>query len=318
MRLMDMVAQTTRPTIVTDELGRTHRFDAVARAAPVVRDCPVRYVLDLATSAQCRDLVRDAHELFRPEDPLLRLPAERFWLEWYSDPDDEGVEGRSEDRMGVLVEADASGRRGTLRVFVPRENAVHGSWASVAFDLDGGVAVPKGSPTLFRVKHQEMVHLNALLDHAALDFGTDWGSYMAAWTPAGRMRCVSATAASAWWAFPVALAFSAMLNSGGLLEGRPSDLQRLNKARVTRKRAALLEHIEVGMTLGFATAADGASHLDHHRRAPRLHYVRGHLVRRSGSTFWRQSHFRGDATLPLARRTVTFTRPAQCLEAIGG
>ena len=119
MRLMDMVAQATHPTLVRDELGRTFLSSAVVEAASAVRACPVRYILDAASSAQCRDLVREAHELFRPEDPLLRLPAEAFWLEWFNDPDESGIAGRPEHRTGLLVEADGRGRRGRLRIFGP-------------------------------------------------------------------------------------------------------------------------------------------------------------------------------------------------------
>jgi hypothetical protein len=41
------------------------------------------------------------------------------------------------------------------------------------------------------------------------------------------------------------------------------------------------------------------------RRPPRLHHVRGHLVRREDRVFWRMAHLRGHALEGLVRsRTV--------------
>jgi hypothetical protein len=305
MRLMDMVAQATHPILVRDELGRTFLSGAVVEAASAVRECPVRYILDAASSAQCRDLVREAHELFRPEDPLLRVPAEAFWLEWFNDSDEGGLAGRSEHRTGVMVEADSSGRRGRLRIFWPRNDAVETGWGSVLFDLDASMDVPSPSRARSRVLHRQLDHLNGLFGHAALELDSDWIAFMSAWTEEQRARCVQGLASFAWCSLPMVLAFSALLISGGALSERASDLHRLNKARAARKRPALLDHVEIGMVLGIASAGGTSSEVTDPRRSPRLHYVRGHQVKRSGKIYWRKSHFRGDPALPLLHRTIS-------------
>jgi hypothetical protein len=44
------------------------------------------------------------------------------------------------------------------------------------------------------------------------------------------------------------------------------------------------------------------------RRSPRLHHVRGHLVRRGSRLFWRVPHLRGSARAGrVCTRTVTWT-----------
>lgn len=136
MRGMDMVGRTAQPLLVRDVLGRPLVLDAVVRAASAVRSCPVRYVLDATPSAQCRNLVKFAHELIQPDEALMRVPAERLWLEWFCDPGGRKVDGLGEHRMGVLVESDPSGRRGRLRWFWPRRGTIKTGWGTVIFDLN--------------------------------------------------------------------------------------------------------------------------------------------------------------------------------------
>jgi len=60
------------------------------------------------------------------------------------------------------------------------------------------------------------------------------------------------------------------------------------------------------MRLGYDRYSDGAKQDDAERPTPRLHFVRGYIVRRSGQTFWRTSHLRGDAAKPVISRTIRF------------
>jgi hypothetical protein len=39
----------------------------------------------------------------------------------------------------------------------------------------------------------------------------------------------------------------------------------------------------------------------------RLHHIRGHIVHRRGSIFWRHAHLRGDVAGAVGTRTVTVT-----------
>ena len=88
------------------------------------------------------------------------------------------------------------------------------------------------------------------------------------------------------------------------------DWTRLNRSRARKLKPPLLDHIEVSCPLVPVTqASEGTNTLSAGpRRGPRLHYVRGHLVRRENEIFWRMAHVRGRASLGrIASRTVTLS-----------
>ena len=66
---------------------------------------------------------------------------------------------------------------------------------------------------------------------------------------------------------------------------------------------ALFDHVE--LKLGQPPSV-GAAHAGGSRKFPRMHMVRGHLVRRQDSVFWRSAHIRGGAVteppMPVTRR----------------
>jgi hypothetical protein len=74
---------------------------------------------------------------------------------------------------------------------------------------------------------------------------------------------------------------------------------------VAHGRDRLLDHIEVSASLDTLHAADSAGGEYSARQSPRLHHVRGHLVRRDNRVFWRVPHLRGSARRGMVRsRTV--------------
>jgi hypothetical protein len=106
---------------------------------------------------------------------------------------------------------------------------------------------------------------------------------------------------------PVLLAFFLLLVTRPGLPRRPLMLERLNKARARSGKAALLEQIEVFAPIlsEYKCGSDRASEAS--RRTRRLHHVRGHLVRRGSTLFWRVPHLRGNARAGTIRtRTVTW------------
>jgi hypothetical protein len=106
---------------------------------------------------------------------------------------------------------------------------------------------------------------------------------------------------------PVLLAFFLLLSTRPGLPRRPLMLERLNKARARSGKAALLEQVEVFAPLlpEYRSAWSGGSETS--RRLRRLHHVRGHLVRRGSTLFWRVPHMRGSARAGAVRtRTVTW------------
>ena len=107
---------------------------------------------------------------------------------------------------------------------------------------------------------------------------------------------------------PVILAFLLLLATRTALRQRTESFERLNRARAKSGKMPLLEQIEVSCPI-IAPYYDCALRVtESTRRGPRLHHVRGHLVRRGNQLFWRVPHLRGSARNGRVRaRTVTWT-----------
>jgi hypothetical protein len=107
---------------------------------------------------------------------------------------------------------------------------------------------------------------------------------------------------------PVILAFLLLLGTKTGLPRRTESFERLNRARAKAGRCPLLEHIEVCSPLMAPYYDRESCPSGVTRRSPRLHHVRGHLVRRGNELFWRVPHLRGSARAGTVRtRTVTWT-----------
>jgi hypothetical protein len=92
------------------------------------------------------------------------------------------------------------------------------------------------------------------------------------------------------------------------LPHRPSDFERLNRARQKAGKTALLDHIYIRAPLLPEYAEQQRLDQLSTRRGPRLHHVRGHLVRRDHQLFWRVPHLRGNARAGRVQtRTVVWT-----------
>ena len=73
----------------------------------------------------------------------------------------------------------------------------------------------------------------------------------------------------------------------GGLPHRTSDYEQLNRGRQKSGKAALLDHIDVRAPLLPEYIEQQRTDSHGTRRGSRLHRVRGHLVRRGSSLFWR-------------------------------
>lgn len=296
MLLADRVAQCA---LEAESLaGNVSIFDADLLAA--VQTANPRYVLDEYASMACIDLIRNADGLFDPASELLRLPSECFWLEMREEafcPGDRPEGGR----IGVLVQAERSGRRGFIRHFSAKPDRVCQElpvWTEFDFDEP-----PELSERSFKLAHGEFGHLAGLLEHVLVHLDRYWASSPAI---AERQNPQQFFAEAVWFDFPLIAAFASLLNSPGIVATRQSDLHRLNRARARRRRPPLLDHVEVRLVLG-EEPRYSASAANRHRTPPRLHFVRGHMVRRSGKIFWRASHLRGDTSKSILRKTVRVT-----------
>ena len=107
---------------------------------------------------------------------------------------------------------------------------------------------------------------------------------------------------------PMLLAFLLLLATRSGLPQRVQTFERLNRRRLRSGRAPLLEHIEVYAPVLPEYRDCWRGEPQGPRMSPRLHHVRGHLVRRGSQIFWRVPHLRGTARSGSVRtRTVTWT-----------
>lgn len=296
MRILDRLA--TAGASFGPQAFRLDRTLPSRRDALAVCGCGLRYVLSVDASQQCGELVRSEPELLRADNPLLRLPASSFWIEWHADE----AAGLDRQKLGALVEVDDTGRTGTIRCYWADARGDTGAVpGTLNFDLDNPtLPLPRGS---FRLEHVDLPHLNPILSHAQLQLDEGWLAFARGQSAHSVRDLVAYQASTLWFVLPFVLSFAAMLNSEAVVDQRPSDLRELNASRRARHKRPLLDHIEVSMRFG-NHGAGHASDGDGSRATPRLHFVRGHLVSRGGKTFWRTAHLRGTGEAPPVTRTV--------------
>jgi hypothetical protein len=243
--------------------------------------------------------------LFDPSSDLIRMPAETFWVEMLQEAEREGGQPDG-GRIGVLVHTEQDGRSGFIRHFMSRPDGICSEFpAWTEFDFN---KPPPRAANSYGFEHLELPHLAGLFAHARLHLDTAptaTGTRVPQIEPA---TLASKIAKAVWFDLPLLVSFAALLNSPGIVGTRPSDLQRLNRARARRDRLPLLDHVEVQLVLGrqYDRGVEGGGH----RATPRLHYVRGHLVRRGEKTFWRSAHLRGDTGRAIVQKTVRVTAAA--------
>jgi hypothetical protein len=297
MRLIDRVVNSPPQFETTDAAGGLHRMAGVGAKSSAIKECALRYILDPNASDECmRLLTTDNNGLLDPASPLLRFPAETFWLEWFGTT-------AGHPKWGVLVETGPDGRRGCLTVFFQDEfGRADTVGAFIEFDLDGLAGSAFGSN--FSIQHDTYLHLNRLLACATGRLDPGWDRYFRTRPAEEYRRNLADVAQYCWHLLPMTCAFAAMLNSVDILTEAPSNLERLNAARVRRGREPLLDHIEVSIRFGQARDGLVRSGQLRTKSSPRLHHVRGHFVHRAGKTFWRSPHLRGDVEKPIVQKTV--------------
>ena len=329
MRLLDLVAQCRDPFVI---LPRAHRGQPVTVPGPndfahTIVECPLRFVIaDDLTRASAELAFADGDRLAGCLD-LLRIPAPLLWVEWsdavhqqvicecgivpQQDPD---ASGR---RVGVLLRASPAGRSATARTF----------WSAAApdgqceaqmspletyIDLDDRFAPTVDPDAMLRGRYASVTHagdagIADLLGRVRFRFDDRWLNYYGAAAPDAneRQNIARASLAAVAHDIPLLLAFFLLLNANGATRRMPVARAILNRKRLEGDRAPLLDHIEVHASLPQFSAAQEEGATLGSRRPPRLHHVRGHLVRREDRVFWRTPHLRGSALQGVVRsRTV--------------
>jgi hypothetical protein len=330
MMLADRVAQSRGALTVQDPGGgRDLRLSGAEESAAEVAGCAQRFVLSDDLTRLCADLAYSKGARSLACADLLHVPARTLWVEWcqapwqaalrhygFHAPDEEQLYG---GRRGALIRSSPCGRRGSVRTFwtVGADPEVLASSMEAYFDLDTAEGEEPAAPDAqraegIRVCDGECRGEDILARCFRFRYERTWSGYYdsAALSAVEKVAVTRHVLGTIALDVPLLLAFLLLLASRTGLPRRPQDFARLNRARCKSGRVPLLEHIEVRSPLlpeylascGQLPEADGA------RRSPRLHHVRGHLMRRGSQVFWRVPHLRGNARVGAIRsRTVTWT-----------
>jgi hypothetical protein len=328
MRLLDRVARCRVP-LTLPSVGRVANSLKVAgpdRFAAQMAACPLRFVLgDDLTHASAELAFADGARLVGCLD-LLRMPASHMWIEWNDEAHkrvihetqaaaefDAAAIGR---KVGMLLRASANGLTAVGRTFwadagedecadvtlSPLETHIdlRGEFTDVAHPYD----VLSGG--FVDVTHGGNSATATLLDHVRFRFDESWANYYreAARNADFKRRLINDSIDSIAWDAPFLIAFLLLLSAKDATRLIPVSRAVLNRKRVANGRAPLLDHIEVNASLDAVATAESTGDPSG-RQSPRLHHVRGHLVRREHRVFWRVPHLRGSAAHGTVRsRTV--------------
>jgi hypothetical protein len=337
MRLLDSIAHSHAPLLLPSGRDPSARFEVSgpSRYAAQLASCPLRYVLgDDLTQASAELAFADGARLVGCLD-LLRMPAAHLWIEWndevhkrvihatQSSPEyDLASAGR---KVGIMLRASPNGLTALGRTFWADSaagdecGAVTLSPLETHFDLRGEFADGKAGEDALSGGFVDATHggnpaTASLLDHVRFRFDESWASYYreAAGDPEFKRRLIRESIDSIAWDAPFVLAFLLLLSAKDATRAMPVSRAAINRKRLANGRGPLLDHVEVNASL---EAVSTAEHSDYGsgRQSPRLHHVRGHLVRREQRVFWRVPHLRGSGTRGAVRsRTVclSFARRA--------
>jgi len=326
VNLIDSVAQCHTPFVVSHRSsGRVTSLNNTADCAGPVARCPVRYVLADNLTRLCADLAYSKGAGTIACADLLHMPAETLWVEWCNEPWQRALQqygfpliaGPAQwvGRRGAWIRASRDGRRGLVRTFWSAAGEeVLASSVEAFFDFDTAIGEEPQSPD------GEAGNAGRIYDSERPDdilgrcfrfrYERTWSQYYRSAALAGERRLALWRLAVGTIAIdiPMLLAFFLLLATRNGLPQSPQSLECLNRRRVQHGKAPLLDHIEVRAPV-LPEYRDGPrGEAQSTRQGPRLHHVRGHLVRRGSQIFWRVPHLRGSARTGFVRsRTVTWT-----------
>jgi hypothetical protein len=328
MKLVDRVAQCRKSLTVQDPAtGRETTLTGAASCAEDVAGCSLRFVLSDDLTRLCADLAysKGARNLVCAD--LLHVPAQVLWVEWccapwlsalqhYGFPT--GTPGTADTgRRGALIRCSPDGRRGTVQTFwtVGAGAEVLASSMEAYFDFD---AVDGEEPQAPDPRPAEAIRVydgvqqseDLLARCFRFRYERSWADYYgsAALSPLQHQALTRHVLGTIAIDIPLLLAFLLLLASRASLPRHLQTFERLNRSRRKCGRAPLLDHIEVRSPVLPEYLACHYSEAQGTRRSPRLHHVRGHLMRRGSQLFWRMPHLRGSARAGVVRtRTVTWT-----------
>jgi hypothetical protein len=322
MRLLDLIALGRAAHVCADD---GLRLPDATRFRAAIRACPVRYVLS-------DELARCATQLAYAEGDrlsacldLIHVPAHCLWVEWPDGPRREALkavpaldvkDGPPSRHSGALVTASPNCRSGQIRTFwSASDELAYLSPVVTTFDLDRPPpALTTADPAVWR--GETVLHLagepaiEELLVHLRHHFDDEWAAYYDArcHTEELRTRVLRSCLGGCAFNAPMLMAFFLLLGARDLLPREEISRERINRVRRQSGKPPLLEHIEVSAPIDEPPTHGLTSSGDSLRSSPRLHHVRGHIVRRGAAVYWRSPHLRGSGRLGQVRsRTVVLT-----------
>lgn len=324
MRLLDHLSQCVSPVMVRQDDGRVWQLTGASDYAAALRRCPTRYVLNDEVVRACTSLAYSGGDELAGCIELIRIPSEDLWVEWNEPARLDELHRawpdcpRSADdfvvRTGVLVHADPSGRHGSLHTFWQRRpdtDAPLMAATEALIDLDRNISFGDPDELLAGGTVAIREPSCAAIDHVMRSVGfrlePSWQRYYAgaAIAPDQRRLVVEQLLAAVASDVPMLLALFLLVTLRGSLALDPVSAMRLNAKRLRSGKRPLLDHIEVSSPILAEHARRAAAEVPSSRRGPRFHPVRGHIVRRGGSVYWRGPHWRGHLRLGCVRtRTV--------------
>ena len=325
MHLLDQVAQTNHAMVVgrsgSRELWRLPGTDALASD---LDHCALRYVLHDDVTELCTQLAFEDETIIGSSVELIRVPAPTLWIEFSGRAQNKVLHGlgrlegdlgsSGHQRIGLLVKSDAYGRRGEVRACWENENGLDPDVAPFIVEYDfGDMSFAKSCPTSDTgtmiaadvVGHDGLV---PLFEHIRFRLDADWHRYYRQNTGSESLyrEALRKALNPMHKDIPFLSMFCLVLSSRSAFQASESDRSRINRSRARRGRSPLLDHVELTMNLaGHERELEDAAYSDD-RSSPRLHFVRGHLVRRHDAIHWRTSHMRGKPAIGTIRsRTVS-------------
>jgi hypothetical protein len=327
MRLADLLTQCRTPFVVKGVSNNAlTRLNGAADFAKEMATCPTRYVLSDDLTRLCTALAYSKGARNLECADLLRVPAQRVWVEWCEAPwqkelavygFDCAAKSPAAGRRGALIRSSDDGRRGLVRTFWSAGDTnveVLASSMEAYFDLDSVEGQEPESPAGERQMTIRVSDGAAAVDADIVRrcfrfrYEATWAAYYAGLRAEQKAVLARHALGTIALDIPVLLAFFLLLATRTGLPCRTQTLDRLNRSRANAGKVPLLDHIEVFAPLLPEYSPAGHGEPCTGRRAPRLHHVRGHLVRRGSQLFWRVPHLRGNARSgAIASRTVTWT-----------
>jgi hypothetical protein len=331
MLLLDQVLSSTQPYVVQQNTGECFSLRGCREVAPMIARCAMRYVLSDELATACAELAyAGGHRLVRCLD-LIRIPGPSVWVEWR---DSAALLGAREYFGEATNQAEQRQRRaGAMLCSTPsgQSGVMHTVWADANEEplvaaVDVHLEFNQGSTRRdtrgdifcggWGAITDSDPYVAQLLDCARYQFESSWGAYYypLASRDAVRRQIIHSSLSSVARDVPVLMAFFLLLASSGALARRPISREHLNRKRVRSGKAPLLDHVEASLSIFNSHFAQQADQREHEGRLRRHHHVRGHLVRRGSTIYWRRAHARGRLSAGAVQsRTVTLLFDSACV-----